>query len=433
MPSFERPDLSAIYGLHWVRNRRIGNGGQSYVVPFPRVRPMNIVFHGKEPFSYGHYGIHLGQKDRLTFLGAPGQIITAHFIDCRKNSPTARAKLVVKFEPTSEWELNIPPGVAHSFSGLESVSTLNNYDLYLPDPESWREGTTKWDVDADVINVDIAADPEEVELFEENTNAASDVFYSIIADRQRAKLPTLTHSYPYTADYEASDGKTYSLKVAEKAPTADIPTWEAISPIEGLGWQANPFLASGKHSGFVPLLGGRPYYIVDHGHSEEYSHDAFGIHLGQQDRLIFLGNEDSTALVEFVDCRHGSPTLHRRATVSFSPDARRTLVIPNGVAHRFERLEGIYTLNQGVIFLSDSEEYQPGNDVIDWHVSKAAMPTLEFNTREASRAYYVELAESQKVQLSAQIDESTPIVVMAKDRFGKDVRVAIRKQAESTT
>jgi hypothetical protein len=40
-------------------------------------------------------------------------------------SPTARAALTVEFNPSSRWAINIPPGVAHDFAGLENVTTLN--------------------------------------------------------------------------------------------------------------------------------------------------------------------------------------------------------------------------------------------------------------------------------------------------------------------
>ncbi|WP_416064596.1 dTDP-4-dehydrorhamnose 3,5-epimerase family protein [Rhizobium sp. ZK1] len=388
---------------------------------------MNVVFHGSEPFAYGHYGIHLGQQDRLTFLGAPNQEIQGHFLDCRMTSPTARRKLVVRFNPSSEWELNIPPGVAHSFSGLENVATLNNYDLYLPNPDAWLDKTTKWDMDADVINVELDADPASVELFEENTNTASEIYYSIVSDRQREAIPKLSYSYPYTTDFQSGDGTVYTLKVAEKAARAVMPDWEPIGEIEGLGWRGNAFLPSGTHSGFVPLLDGRPYYIVDHGFDAEYTHDAYGIHLGQEDRLMFLGDAARVATVVFVDCREDSATLHQQCSIQFSPDARRTLIIPNGVAHRFEHLEGIFTLNQGVIFLSESEEYQPGNDVIDWPASRVHFPTFRFNTIEASKSYYWDLARSQREQLDNGLSASTPVVVMAKDSDGNDVRVAIRE------
>lgn len=420
------PSLDDISGLRWQENWRLANGGDSFVIPFPRTRPTTIVFHGSKPFSYGHYGIHLGQQDRLTFLGSSKQLITARFVDCRVGSPTAGVKLEVKFRPSSKWELNIPPGVAHSFDGLEDIATLNNYDLFLPDPDDWMSGNTKWDFDADIVNLAEDFDQSELPLYEENKSPASDVYYRLVAENQEHKVKLLKSSYPYTHEHSTPDGPTYIIKVHEKIQDEGVVEWENISDIDGLGWLNNPAILSGQNSGFVPLVSCRPYYVVDHGFSETYTHDAYGIHLGQQDRLIFLGDEQSSATVEFVDCRHGSPTLHDRVSATFSPNAKRTLVIPAGVAHRFENLQGIFTINQGSIFLNANADYEPGNDVIDWPVTRTDFPVLDPNTTPADDAYYALLARSQiEVRQKGDV-RSTPIVVMAKDAFGNDVRVAIR-------
>ena len=82
----------SIDGLRWEANWRASNGGTSYVIPFPTMRPFNIVFHGDRKFDYGHYGIHLGQEDNLTFLGSSDALIVGYFIDCRRGSPTFRKK-----------------------------------------------------------------------------------------------------------------------------------------------------------------------------------------------------------------------------------------------------------------------------------------------------------------------------------------------------
>lgn len=426
VPSVQLPELGAIAGLHWKENWRVANGGPSYVVPFPRTRPTTIVYHGNEPFSYGHYGIHLGQQDRLTFLGRPDQIITARFLDCRKGSPTARKQLEVKFSPSSRWELNIPPGVGHTFSGLENIVTLNNYDLFLPEPEDWLSGNTDWDIDTDILNVAEDFDPANLKLFRENAQPASDVFYRIVADKQKAGIPLVDTSYPYTHEHKTDSGTTYLLKIREKSERSNVAQWQPIEDIPGLGWSSNPVMESGPKSGFVPLTACRPYYVVDHGFSDEYTHDAYGIHLGQQDRLIFLGPETCSAHVEFVDCRINSPVVHKKVRVAFAPDATKTLVIPPGVAHRFEHLEGVFTLNHGDIFLSETKEYEPGNDVIDWPISNATFPVLEPNHLPAPESYYRLLASSQEALRLTKSHTSTPVVFLAKDDSGNEVRIAMR-------
>lgn len=86
-----------INGLHFENRYRNPNGGDSYVIYYPTIQPFSLVYHGDEKFEYKHFGIHLGQKDRLTFLGNPNQKIIGHFIDCRKESDTFKEKVTTDF------------------------------------------------------------------------------------------------------------------------------------------------------------------------------------------------------------------------------------------------------------------------------------------------------------------------------------------------
>lgn len=422
----ERPSLESIAGLRWERNWRLPNGGQSYVVPFASVRPFNVVFHGNQPFAYGHYGIHLGQQDSLTFLGSSTQVIDAQFLDCRRGSPTERARLAISFVPSSEWRLSIPPGIAHTFSGLENVTTINDYSIYLPDPAKWLSGDIDWDIDSDIINIDRNADPALVALYAPNTHLASDTFYRLLADKQLDAMPNLTHAHPYTVETRAADGSVVQVKIQERLqPSAHEVTEGSFDGIAGLRWQSLPYVHTGPDSGITPFAGQRPYYIVDHGEAD-YSHDAFGIHLGQDDHLTFLGSDDRRIKAEFADCRQGSPTLHMTAQVEFSPSATRALVIPRGVAHRFEGLEQIYTLNQGTMFLDDNGTYEPGNDVTDWPAMARPFPEFPVNGQAADEGFYADVAKAQAALKQTGYAGQTPVVIVAHDGSGKPVRVALR-------
>src|SRR4051794_4245415 len=108
-------ELDQIKGLRWEARFRLDNGDNSYVVPFPTLNPVNIVYHGAQKFEYGHYGIHLGQEDRLTFMGDSHKSIQAFFIDCREKSLTRGQRIVTQFTPSTARTLCIPAGVAHSF------------------------------------------------------------------------------------------------------------------------------------------------------------------------------------------------------------------------------------------------------------------------------------------------------------------------------
>jgi dTDP-4-dehydrorhamnose 3,5-epimerase-like enzyme len=417
-----------IAGLQWHPNWRIPNGEDSYVVPFPTLRPATLVFHGDEKFDYGHYGIHLGQADVLTFLGPSDQTITGYFIDCREGSETAGQRDFLTWTPDSGRALRIPPGVAHAFEGLEGVDTLNTYELFLPSPEAWLGDSTEWRADSDIINLPMDVADEDVPLFAPNVRRASDVWYQIVAAQQRKAIPLLEYEYPFTQDVttDAGENVRVQLRKSRASATDRLPEWEPISSIDGLGWAAHPVLWSGAQSGFVPLLDALTLYAIDHGESG-YTHDAYGIHLGQEDHLTFVGPTDHEVTVHFMDCRAGSPTLNNETSVVFTPNALRYLSIPPGVGHRFENIERVFTINRPKSYVPASGEYEPGNDVVDWPAEQRPGPALAVNGEPAElRFYQLQVAAQVNLQKSPA-SHDTPSIVMAETADGETVRVAFRK------
>ena len=418
-----------ISGLKLSQNLRIENGEDSFVIPFPSTNPFNIVFHGEDEFSYGHYGVHLGQEDRLTFLGNSNQKFKAYFIDCRMGSPTKGNRLEAELSPSSEWCLCIPPGVAHAFDGLEDIHTINSYRLFLPNPENWLTGKTDWNIENDVINLPMEISDAELQYFTPNSCKASNVFYELIRQHQKENIPKIDYEYPSTEDIEFEDGTKHKVMIKKKTNRkVEFQEWEPIEGIFGLGWQRHLCLWSGENSGFIPFLEESAFYIVDHG-VNPYNHDAFGIHLGQEDRLTFVSSDIQKVFVELVDCREDSPTFHKKISFEFNPTPLRFLVIPNGVAHRFERLEKVYTINRPRIFSDDEMNYDSGNDVIDWDIQNEHYPSFKVSKKPASKSFYELQSQSQKEFLSSPLNHSTPIVLMTKDNEGNDVRVALRKKS----
>lgn len=416
-----------IVGLKWRSNWHINNGQDSFVVPFASLHPVNLVFHGEEEFNYGHYGIHLGQADCLTFLGSKKHVITGYFIDCRHNSPTLHQRVKMQWHPNSGSSLYIPNGVAHAFDGLEKVFTLNNYQLFLPDPEEWVNGNTEWNIESDVINLPMDISDENLPTLHANEHEASDVFYQLIAERQRATILQLKHEYPFTEDVTLENGKTVRLLLHKQRDNNKlIPEWEPIEGIKGVGWSRHLVFWSGEHSGFVPLLDATPFYIVDHGEIA-YSHDAYGIHLGQEDRLTFLGSQNHKIRLTMVDCRQGSETLHNKVCIEFSPSSLRYLVIPNGVAHRFEGLETVFTVNRPRVFVTNEGNYEPSNDVIDWSVDSHEFPKLESHKIPASPTFYAKQVYAQSKLMQSPAEYATPMIFLTQDSEGNSVRVALRK------
>jgi len=418
-----------IDGLRFEELWSIPNGEDSYVIPIATLRPTNIVFKGDAPFSFGHFGAHLGQEDRLVFLGPKDNTITAFFLDCRASATSYKVRMEIKFAPSSTRLLVIPPGVAHAFDTV-ATTTLNLYRMFIPEPSEWLSGRSKWTVAGDIVNVGHDVADEDVPDFVPNSHAASEVFYQLIADQQRQDLAGLKHEYPVTHEFSLADGQSTELKLWKRLGDRPIPPdWEPIEGIEGAGWRGNLVVWTGERSGYVPLLDARPRHLIDHGEKQEYTHDAFGIHIGGVDHLTFIGPTTLQASIELVDCRRGSPSLHNSVKFSFSPNPLRTLVIPQGVAHRFEHMEGIYTINQPLTYLpAEGVNYQPGNDVLDWPIDKRPFPILEIYTAPADVSYYRALVSAQQSMTASPPTHSTPSIMQSHDAEGKPVTVAIRKR-----
>ncbi len=236
-------ELLKIAGLHWDTRVRVPNGADSFVVPFPTIHPVTLVYHGEQPFSYGHYGIHVGQEDRLTFLGPSNKQITAYFIDCRKSSSTRGSRLKVQFAPSSSRTLCIPPGVAHAFDGLDSVHTINDYKLFLPDPDKLFSEKSDWNPSSDVVNIPMDVSDADLIFVEEN-DTASDLFYALIASQQREAIPHVTTEYPSTMDVGTQDGRKVRLmfRRTEVINESGIPEWEPVQEIQGVGGNATSIL-----------------------------------------------------------------------------------------------------------------------------------------------------------------------------------------------
>lgn len=116
-----------------------------------------------------------------------------------------------------------------------------------------------------------------------------------------------------------------------------------------------------------------------------------------------------------------------------APDPLKYLVIPNGVAHAFEGLERIYTINRPRILVADVRDYRPGNDVIDWPLDRTDYPVLSVSTQEASSEFYEAQVSSQRELMTAPPMHATPMVLVTTDDEGRPVRVALRKRVDEAT
>lgn len=415
-----------IEGLKWVARWRINNGRvDSFVVPFPTTHPVNIVYHGEEAFRYGQYGVHLGQQDTLTFLGDETQTIRARFIDCRTNSPTFRVALDVSFIPSSGRTLIIPPGIAHTFDGLENVFTLNSYTLLLPPIDELSSGSAAWSPANDIINLPEDIAPGSVPGYTPMTEEASDLVYHRIGEFQASNLKTHRFQHAETREFILDDGRAVNLRIKERLEDKEAIALPS-SKIRGVEFQELPSIKTGSESRIVPLTRKSPMYVVEHG-NERYDFNSYGLHLGQEDHLVFLGNSKQLITLKLVDMREGSDTLFVEDEMTFYPAPDRELVIPCGVAHALTNMQNIYTINRPVLYLDEGKTYLPGHDVIDWPICDTQYLSYKTNPIPADEAFYLDIVKKQNELLKTPPTRSTPkSIVIYDEDAAKFVKVIIK-------
>jgi hypothetical protein len=143
------------------------------------------------------------------------------------------------------------------------------------------------------------------------------------------------------------------------------------SCIPGLFWKRNDFYKTTALSRIILPSPGQSLFTVVF-HAEDFSesshggYEFYGCHLGQDDVLTFLAHDDRVMTGHFVDCRKDSPTLHKSCSLSFKSNSDRSLVIGRGIAHIFDNLMGMTTINQmRMHFDIRNPDFIPGSDVIN--------------------------------------------------------------------
>lgn len=111
-------------------------------------------------------------------------------------------------------------------------------------------------------------------------------------------------------------------------------------------------------------------------HESNFSYSTFGIHIGQDDRLTFLG-VDQTVIVSLIDCRESSPTVGVEVTVSMKVSPDRMIVIPRGVAHTLDGLDGVVTRDEPVWFCGDSPDWHLDNDLVSFGRTGTRHPVIQ--------------------------------------------------------
>ena len=167
--------------------------------------------------------------------------------------------------------------------------------------------------------------------------------------------------------------------------------------IEGLKFEKNCITSLNEAPGwFSKKISSSPGPLVSdfvtHGADFEYS--TLGIHVGQDDRLTFFGPKSQMIVGEFVDCREGSRTLHKKIQAKFSASSKRRLIIPRGVAHTFDGLQGIVTRDEPVWHASDDNpHWNVNNDLVSILRSETEFPVVSVNEHRMPEELHVFLTK----------------------------------------
>lgn len=179
------------------------------------------------------------------------------------------------------------------------------------------------------------------------------------------------------------------------------------TPIVGLHWIRTYGLKSTANSRIVLPVQGQGnfsvvYHASDFAESSHGGYDYYGLHLGQADVLTFLATDQRTMTGHFVDCRRYSPTLHASYSMTFGGDPDRALVIDRGIAHIFDNLVGMVTLNQMRLYVDFSNpDFNPTTDVIniDRGTRPERFPIVSINRFRAPAWVCRTAIKAQRLQL----------------------------------
>jgi len=198
---------------------------------------------------------------------------------------------------------------------------------------------------------------------------------------------------------------------------------EATS-LPGLYWIHNYYLRTSAHSRIVLPHPGQNnftavYHATDFAESSHNGYEVYGIHIGQVDVLTFLAADARRMSGHFVDCRENSRTLHKDVSLEFGGDPDRALVIDRGIAHIFDNLTGMVTLNQMRIFMDfGNPDFDPNIDVLNVprDTPPADFPSVRVNRFRAPRWICRAAVKYQRIQLRRGIGNAHPFKFKAQGK-----------------
>lgn len=302
-------------------------------------------------FRYSSYGIHIGQDDRLTFMGGDGKPIHGHLVDCREGSPTLHKHVDIAFSSSIARHLVIPRGVAHTFDNLERVVTR--------DEPVWHssENNKHWNIDNDLISVSRDTAIEDFPIVRVNEHLLPDIVHQF---QSRLSQNLLQSPKGYLARYLLTIGGQ------EQYVMFNYSTWGEHEEREVLALLNVPTVpgVEVRRSRYA-LTGPRSWTIVPNTDacvadvlflpSASCRDSAKALHRRTQMLYTFLNSEGIPLELEFLDCRRDSPAYGTRSRITTLCDPRFTIVIDHGVAYSIKCQESVIVRAEQNLFVAQDE------------------------------------------------------------------------------
>lgn len=301
-------------------------------------------------FSYSTYGIHVGQDDRLTFMGQNGKCIVGRFVDCRAGSPTLYTEVDIEFAPSLARRLVVPRGVAHTFDNIEHIVTRDEPVWYS------SEDNKDWNIDNDLISVAretattcfpiVRANehrlPDEVHQFQSKLSQS-------LLQNPKSYLARFSLIIGSKEQYVMFEPKSWSDDEQELHALLDVP---AIPGVEVR--RARYALTGPKSWTLVPNTGACVADVLLLPADSERGKSKF-LHARTRKWYSFLTNQGHELQLDFVDCRRDVATFGISKRLHTKCDPRISIVIDPGIAYSINCSQDVLVRCEHEIFVDENE------------------------------------------------------------------------------
>jgi len=311
-------------------------------------------------FHYNTYGIHVGQVDRLTFMGTTNEPITGYLVDCRSGSRTLHQRVAITYRPSLRRRLVIPRGVAHTFDNVAGIVTRDE-PVWYADFDN-----IDWDVNNDLVSVARSETSETFPVVKANHLRMPDDVHRFVSRLSQSLLET---PVAYASRHLLTiDGKDVYVSFQSKRWTDDQGEIERllnVGSVPGVVVTRSRYAITGPKSWtLVPNTSACVADLLvlparDAGAADADIKDRF-LHRRTRKWYTFLSSPGTEVLLDVVDFRAGSRSYGAPRTLRLTADPRVSLAIDPGIAYAISSPVDLIVRSEHEVFVANDE---PRNDL----------------------------------------------------------------------